>query len=124
MRKYEKILVNLGENSMNNIAIEKHATVIKSPKGELVVKGVATALAAATIIEAGKGVALTLAKHPLVMFSLGIVSGFYVHKYRKEIITITSKTAEQGKNFVLSQKDNLKDLLTETRQETEEPESK
>jgi hypothetical protein len=90
-----------------------------SSKGELVVKGVATAVAAATIIETGKGVMTTLSKNPLVMFSIGIVTGFFVHKYRKEIISITSKTAEQSKDFVLRQKENLKDLLAE-RQEDDE----
>jgi hypothetical protein len=88
-----------------------------SSKGELVVKGVATALAAATIIETGKGVMSTLAKHPLVVFSLGITAGFLTHKYRKEIISITSKTAEQSKDFVLRQKEHLKDLLAEAQED-------
>ena len=92
----------------------------QTSKGELVVKGVATALAAATIIETGKGVMTTLAKHPLVMFSMGITAGFFVHKYRKEIISITSKTAEQSKDFVLRQKENLKDMLAETQEGVEE----
>ena len=38
-------------------------------------------------------------------------------KYRKEIISITSKTAEKSKDFVLLQKENLKDLLAETRED-------
>ncbi|WP_333875004.1 hypothetical protein [Methylobacter sp.] len=91
----------------------------QTSKGELVVKGVATAVAAATIIETGKGVMKTLAKQPLVMFGFGIAAGFLTHKYRKEIILITSKTAEQGKDFVLKQKENIKDLIAES-QEAEE----
>lgn len=90
----------------------------QTSKGELVVKGVATAVAAATIIETGKGVMATLARQPLVMFSLGIAAGILTHKYRKEIILITGKTAEQSKDFVLKQKENIKDLLAEI-QETE-----
>jgi hypothetical protein len=86
-----------------------------SSTGELVVKGVTTALAAATIIETGKGVFTKLAKHPLIMFSMGIAAGFFVQKYRKEIISITSKTAEQSKDYVWRQKELLKDLLEETR---------
>ncbi len=54
------------------------------------------------------------------MFGLGITAGFLVHKYRKEIISITSKTAEQSKDFVLRQKENLKDLLAETQEDAEE----
>jgi hypothetical protein len=86
----------------------------------LIVKGVITAVAASTIIHAGKGVMTTLAKHPLVMFSLGIAAGFLAHKYRKKIISITDKTAEQSKNFVLRQKENLKDLLAEPQEDAEE----
>ncbi|MGR8998267.1 MAG: hypothetical protein ACU88J_04385 [Gammaproteobacteria bacterium] len=89
-------------------------------KGDMMVKGVATAVAASTIIQTGKGAMNTLAKHPLVMFSLGIAAGFLVHKYRKEIISITSKTAGQSKDFVLRQKENLKDLLAETQEDAEE----
>ena len=91
-----------------------------SSKGEMIFKGVATAVAASTIIQTGKGVMTTLAKHPLVLFSLGIAAGFLVHKYRKEIISITSKTTEQSKDFVLRQKENLKDLLSETQEVSEE----
>jgi hypothetical protein len=91
-----------------------------SSKGELVVKGVATAVAASIIIQSGKEVMSTLAKHPLVMFSLGIAAGFLTHKYRKEIISITSKTAGQSKDFIVRQKENIKDLLAETQKEAEE----
>ena len=95
-----------------------------SSKGEVMFKGVttgvATAVAASTIIQTGKGVISTLAKNPLVMFSLGIAAGYLAHKYRKEIISISSKTAEQSKDFVLRQKEHLKDLLAESMEESEE----
>ncbi|TAN67104.1 MAG: hypothetical protein EPN17_12315 [Methylobacter sp.] len=61
----------------------------------------------------------TLAKHPLVIFSMGIAAGFLTHKYRKEIILITGKTAEQSKDFVLKQKENLKELISENQEETD-----
>jgi len=117
---------------MNHISTETHSTPIEpgkaqmamegghSSKVEVVAKGVATAVAATTIIQTGKGVISTLAKNPLVMFSLGIAAGYLAHKYRKEIITISSKTAEQSKDFVLRQKENLKDLLAEAQEVTEE----
>lgn len=117
---------------MNHISAGTHSTGVEpgkgqmamagshSSKGELVVKGVATAVAAATIIETGKGVMTTLAKQPLVMFGLGIATGFLVHKYRKEIISITSKTAGQSKDFVLRQKENLKDLIAESQEDAEQ----
>lgn len=90
----------------------------QSSKGEMVAKGVATAVAASTIIQTGKGFMNTLAKHPLVVFGLGIAAGVLVHKYRKEIILITSKTAEQSKDFVLRQKENLRDLLAEVQEDS------
>lgn len=92
----------------------------QSSKGEMVAKGVATAVAASTIIQTGKGFMNTLAKHPLVVFGLGIAAGVLVHKYRKEIILITSKTAEQSKDFVLRQKENLRDLLAEVQEGSNE----
>jgi hypothetical protein len=92
----------------------------QSSKIEVVAKGVATAVAATTIVQTGKGVMTTLARHPLVMFSLGIAAGYLAHKYRKEIISISSKTAEQSKDFVLRQKENLKDLIAETMEDSEE----
>jgi hypothetical protein len=91
-----------------------------SSKVEVIAKGVTTAVAATTIVQTGKGVMSSLAKHPLVMFGLGIAAGYLAHKYRKEIISISSKTAEQGKDFVLRQKENLKDLLAEAQEDTEE----
>jgi len=117
---------------MNHISAETHSTPIEPGKGQItmdggqsskveaIAKGVTTAVAATTIVQTGKGVMTTLAKHPLVMFSLGIAAGFLVHKYRKEIIAITSKTAEQSKDFVLRQKENLRDLLAETQESAED----
>ena len=70
-----------------------------------------------TIIHTGKGVMATLARHPLVMFSIGMGAGYLAHKYRKKIISVTGKTAEQSKDFVLRQKENLKDLFAETEED-------
>ena len=120
---------------MNHVSTGTHLPPIEPGKGqmamdgghsskvEVVAKGVATAVAATTIVQTGKGVMATLARHPLVMFSLGIAAGYLAHKYRKEIITISSKTAEQSKDFVLRQKENLKDLLAEAQEVTEEEDS-
>ena len=117
---------------MNHILAATHSTPIApdkghitmagghSSKGELVVKGVATAVAASAIIQTGKGVVITLARHPLVMLSLGIAAGYLAHKYRKEIISVTCKTVEQGKDFVLRQKENIKELIAEAQENTEE----
>ena len=116
---------------MNQMTSETHSNDVEpgkeqmtmvgtqSSKAEMVAKGVATAVAASTIIQTGKGVMTTLAKHPVVVFGLGMAAGVLIHKYRKEIITITNKTAGQSKDFVLRQKENLRDLLAETQESDE-----
>ena len=108
---------NATESDSNNSSQgneHKSLNASQTSKGELVVKGVATAVAASAIIQSGKGIISTLARHPFVMFGLGIAAGYLTHKYRKEIISITSKTTEQSRDFVLRQKENLKELLAES----------
>ncbi len=117
---------------MNHIFAETQPTPIEPGKGhlvmdtgqsskiEVVAKGVATAVAATTIVQTGKGVMTTLARHPFVMFGIGIAAGYLAHKYRKEIISISSKTAEQSKDFILRQKENLRDLIAESMEDAEE----
>ncbi len=121
---------------MKHISVKTHSTTIKPDKGQMkmegnhsskgdlmfkgVVTGVGTTVIASTIIQTGKGVMTTLARHPLILLGLGITAGYLTHKYRKEIISVTSKTAEHSKDFVLRQKENLKDLLAETREDAEE----
>ena len=86
---------------------------MQASRGELVVKSVATAVVATAIVEAGVGITKTLAKQPLVLLGLGMVTGYFSYKYRKEIIAISSHTAEQGKDFIVRQKNNFNDLLNE-----------
>jgi hypothetical protein len=117
---------------MNHISAGTHSASIEPGKGQIamegghsskvdvIAKGVATAVAATTIVQTGKGVMTTLARHPFVMFSLGITAGYLAHKYRKEIISIISKTAEQSKDFVLRQKESLRDLIAESMEDSEE----
>jgi hypothetical protein len=39
-----------------------------------------------------------------------------VYKYRKEIVSSTTKVVDAGKDFVLQQKENLEDLVAETKE--------
>ncbi|TPQ27083.1 hypothetical protein C2U68_10080 [Methylomonas koyamae] len=57
-----------------------------------------------------------LAKHPLLVFGAGMVAGYFVYKYRKDIIASASKTLEAGKDFVLHQKENLEDIVAEAKE--------
>ena len=117
---------------MNHLSTGTHSTPTEPGKSQMemdggqlskidvVAKGVATGVAATTIIQTGKGVIATIARNPLVMFGLGIAAGYLAHKYRKEIISISSKAAEQSKDFVLRQKENIRDLIAETMEDVEE----
>ena len=88
-----------------------------SSKGELLVTGVATGVVATAIIQTGKGVASSLSRHPLILFGVGIAAGFLTHKYRKELISIGSNTVKHSKDFVLQQKETIKDLIAETQED-------
>lgn len=66
------------------------------------------------------GILHALGKHPLLVLGVGIMAGYLAHKYRKEIISGVSRAAEQGKDFVLHQKENLEDLVAECHEKADE----
>ncbi len=57
-----------------------------------------------------------IAKHPLLILGAGIVAGYLAHKYRKEIINAASSVTDKSKNFVLQQKENLEDIVAESKE--------
>ncbi len=71
---------------------------------------------ASAVVYSGSKVMSIAVKHPAVVFGLGVISGFLIHKYRKEIISSTTKVVDAGKDFVLQQKENLQDLVEETKE--------
>ena len=68
-----------------------------------------------------QGVVKTLLRNPLVMFGLGLAAGFLIHKYRREIIDTATRVGEQGRDFVLQQRENLEDLVAECKSCEEPP---
>lgn len=70
-------------------------------------------MATATVSAGGKLMSKA-AKHPVLVFGLGIVAGYLVYKYRKEIIASASKTVDAGKDFILHQKESLEDIVAES----------
>ena len=82
--------------------------------------GVATGIVAATQTHTGKGFMSVLSKHPVLVFSLGVVTGFFAYKYRKEIIATATRAGELGKDFVMHQKENLEDLVAECQEDQTE----
>lgn len=76
--------------------------------------GMATGVvAAAAHTTTGSRFMSVLSRHPLLVFSLGVATGFYAYKYRKEIIASATRATELGKDFVMHQKENLEDLVAE-----------
>jgi hypothetical protein len=57
-----------------------------------------------------------VAKHPVLIFGLGLVTGFFIYKYRKEIISSTTSVVDAGKDFVLQQRENLEDIVAENKE--------
>ncbi len=73
-------------------------------------------LVSAALETSGK-VMSKIVKNPVVVFGLGIVAGYFVYKYRKEIISSTNKAVDASKDFVLQQKENLEDLVAEAKED-------
>jgi hypothetical protein len=90
--------------------------VKKSHSGDSLPKEVLKGSIASAIVYSGSKVMSIAVKNPVVVFGLGLVSGFLIHKYRKDIIASTTKVVDAGKDFVLQQKENLEDLVAETKE--------
>lgn len=82
-------------------------------KAELLAKGVATGIAVSAITHAGRGVFAVISRQPIAMFALGVASGLFINRYRKEILFVAHRTGEHSKEFVLRQKESLHDLVAE-----------
>ncbi len=67
-------------------------------------------------VHTGSKLMRNIAKHPVLVFGLGAVAGYLVYKYRKEIISNTTKAVDAGKDFVLQQKENLEDIVAESKE--------
>lgn len=72
-------------------------------------------LATATVNTGGK-IMSKISKHPVLVFGLGMIAGYVVYKYRKEIIANATKTIDAGKDFILHQKENLEDIVAEAKE--------
>ncbi|MGZ8227443.1 MAG: hypothetical protein ACXWT3_12535 [Methylococcaceae bacterium] len=78
---------------------------------------VKSSVVSATVHTGGK-LMIKAAKHPVVVFGLGLVAGYMIFKYRKEIISGTTKVVDASKDFVLQQKENLEDIVAEAKEES------
>jgi len=101
---------------MNHAGHGKHAghgAHATHAMGKQIMKG---SMASASVKTGGKLMS-KLAKHPVLVFGLGVAAGYVVYKYRKEIVSSVSKASDAGKDFVLQQKENLEDIVAETKEE-------
>ncbi len=82
-----------------------------------VTQGAATG---ATAAAAGGVVSRTLLVNPLTLLAVGVaggvVAGYLLHRYRKEIALTVSKACGIGKDFALQQKESLADLIEEAKE--------
>ncbi|MDD5268667.1 MAG: hypothetical protein PHO08_16320 [Methylococcales bacterium] len=82
----------MGKMGMGTMMNEGMAKVMKTPKTPLVVgSGAASAAAACT----GKSVMGKFFTNPLLLFSIGVAAGNYIHKYRKSIISISNEAQQE-----------------------------
>lgn len=75
------------------------------------------AAGAAAAHAAERGLLHSLSKHPLLVLGLGIAAGYFVHKYRREILGGATRLGEKSKDFVLQQRESLEDLLDKPQDE-------
>jgi hypothetical protein len=92
----------------------KQASQNKHAMGKQIMKG---SMASVTVKSGGKLMS-KLAKHPVLVFGLGLAAGYVVYKYRKEIVSSVGKATDASKDFVLQQKENLEDIVAETKEES------
>ncbi|MGR9087124.1 MAG: hypothetical protein ACU841_08630 [Gammaproteobacteria bacterium] len=87
------------------------------PGGTMGKKVVQGGVASAAARKGGKLMS-TVGKHPVLVFGLGAVAGVLIYKYRKQIIAGANKVVDSGKDFILQQKENLEDIVAETKEES------
>lgn len=101
LKKHAKKLAHHG--------MDKHEVSTTLIKGAVMSAGAQT----------GKTIMSTIKKHPLLLIGIGMVAGYYAHKYRKEIISSVTSVGDKGKDFVLQQKENLEDIVAESKESSE-----
>lgn len=57
-----------------------------------------------------------LLRNPWVMLAAGMLVGYYLHKHQDQIVLSLSKASGMGKDFLLQQKENLSDLIEESKE--------
>jgi hypothetical protein len=89
-------------------------------KGDMIAKAIVISVTVSTINHTSKAILRSLTRHPLIIFGLGVTTGYFAHKYRKRIIKAGNQAADESKQFVLRQRENLLDFLAENQDDADE----
>ncbi|MGZ4958862.1 MAG: hypothetical protein ACXV7J_06400 [Methylomonas sp.] len=108
------------KNKKANVRKPNPGRMAPATNGEILVRGVAMGIIISGITRASRSITGVLIKHPLALFSTGVLTGYLTHKYRKEIVTLASRTAVESKNVVLRQREHLSDFIAEINEENQE----
>ena len=95
--------------NLAHLGLDKHEVSSTLIKGAVMSAGAQT----------GKSIMSKIVKHPLLLVGIGMVAGYYAHKHRKDIIGSVNSATGKGKDFVLQQKENLEDLVAESKESQE-----
>jgi hypothetical protein len=89
-------------------------------KGDMIAKAIVISVTVSTINHTSKAILRSLTRHPLIIFGLGVTTGYFAHKYRKRLIAAGGQVADESKQFVLRQKEKLLDFLVENQEDADE----
>ena len=89
-----------------------------SHKGRVMSQHIIKGSMASASVQTGSKLMSKLTKHPVLIFGLGVAAGYVAYKYRKQIVSSVGKATDAGKDFVLQQKENLEDIVSETKEES------
>ena len=95
----------------------KHQHASNAKKSASLTKQIAKGTIVSAALETSGKFMSRIVKSPVLVFGLGVVAGYFVYKYRKEIISSTTKVVDASKDFVLQQKENLEDLVAEAKED-------
>jgi len=116
----KQIMAGMAENHpLMAMGKQMMASMPESHKTMTMGKGLVKSTVATATVHTGAKLMNTFSKHPALVFGLGVLTGYLVYKYRKQIISSAAKAVDAGKDFVLEQKESLEDIVAETKETSE-----
>ena len=114
-------MMNNSSNKTNHdiATANSEAAPKPTPQADMIAKGLTTSIVVSTIIHAGRGIIVSATKKPIIMFGLGVVAGYFIHKYRKNIVSASRTTLEESRDFLLRQKEHVQERLADNSDEAD-----